>query len=288
MHTHDGIDWTSRLVAMRRTDEIEAEVNSWLADRLVDDLPDGATVIDVGSGSGGMSAAFAAALAVRGGGRVVLVDAVPELQAAASDAVAAVAGDKVELVAVLADAADPTLADQVPAGDLVWASRVVHHLPDERQGVAGLVRLLNPGGSLALAEGGLSTRCLPWDVGVGEPGLQDRIAAAQTSWFAEMRAGIEGVVRMPFGWNRALAEAGLTDVSAFSYLVDLPAPASPAVRESVADWLAWMARVGEDRLSESDLDALARLMDPNDPDWVGGRDDVFVLSANTIHHGRLA
>lgn len=273
---------------MRRTDEVEAEVNCWVADRLVDELPDGATVIDVGSGSGGMSAAFAAALAVRGGGRVVLVDAVPELQAAASEAVAAVAGDKVELVAVLADAADPALADHVPAGDLVWASRVVHHLPDERQGVAGLVRLLNPGGRLALAEGGLTTRCLPWDIGLGEPGLQDRLVAAQTAWFADMRAGIEGVVRMPFGWNRALAEAGLTDVGAFSYLVDLPAPASPAVRESVADWLAWMARVGEDRLSASDLDALARLMDRDGPDWVGGRDDVFVLSANTIHRGRAA
>lgn len=273
---------------MRRTDEIEAEVDSWVADRLVDELPDGATVIDVGSGSGGMSAAFAAALAVRGGGRVVLVDAVPELQAAAAEAVSAVAGDKVELVTVLADAADPTLADQVPAGDLVWASRVVHHLPDERQGVAGLVRLLNSGGRLALAEGGLSTRCLPWDIGLGEPGLQDRLAAAQTAWFAEMRAGIEGAVRMPYGWNRALTEAGLTDVGAFSYLVDLPAPASRAVRESVGDWLAWMWRVGEERLSESDRDALVRLMDRDGPDWVGHRDDVFVLSANTIHHGRAA
>lgn len=273
---------------MRRTDEVEAEVNSWVADRLVDQLPEGATVIDVGSGSGGMSAAFAAALAVRGGGRIVLVDAVPELQAAASEAVAAVAGDKVEVVAVLADAADPALADQVPAGDLVWASRVLHHLPDERQGVAGLVRLLNPGGGLALAEGGLMTRCLPWDIGLGEPGLQDRLAAAQLAWFAEMRAGIEGAVRMPFGWNRALTEAGLTDVAAFSYLVDLPAPASPAVRESVAHWLAWMSKVGEERLSESDRDALARLMDPDDAEWVGHRDDVFILSANTIHHGRAA
>jgi len=271
---------------MRRNDAIEAEVNSWVADRLVDSLADGATVVDVGSGSGGMSAAFATALSVRGGGRLVLVDAVPEVLAAARSAVAEVVGDKIDVVPVLADAADPGLADLVPAADLVWASRVVHHLPDERRGVEALVRMLAPGGWLALAEGGLSTRCLPWDVGVGEPGLQDRLAAAQTAWFARMRAGIEGVVRMPYGWNRALADAGLADVGSFSYLLDLPAPAPRPVRDSVADWLGWMAHVGEDVLSASDLDALRRLRDPDGADYVARRDDVFLLSATTVHQGR--
>ncbi|CRK61901.1 hypothetical protein [Alloactinosynnema sp. L-07] len=282
-HTHDGIDWTSRLAPMRRADAVEAEVNSWVADRLVDPLPDGATIIDVGSGSGGMSAAFATALSVRGGGRIVLVDAVPELLSAARSAVGDAVGDNVEVVAVLADAASPGLSDLVPAADLVWASRVLHHLPDERLGVSGLVRMLRPGGWLALAEGGLSTRCLPWDVGVGEPGLQDRLVAAQTAWYAGMRAGIEGSVRMPYGWNLALTEAGLLEVGAFSFLLDLPAPASEAVRSSVADWLAWMAR-GE--LSELDREAVSRLLDPVGSDFVGLRDDVFLLSATTVHLGR--
>ncbi|MGQ0841443.1 methyltransferase [Actinokineospora sp.] len=285
-HTHDGIDWTTRLAPMRRADEIEAEVNSWVADRLVDLLPPGATVVDVGSGSGGMAAALTAALAARGGGRIVLVDAVPELQAAAAERCAAVTGNKVEVLAVLADAADEALAEQVPTADLVWASAVVHHLPDERRGVAGLIRLLRAGGWFALAEGGLNTKCLPWDLGVGEPGLQERLIAAGREWFADMRAGMDGVVRMPVGWNRALAEAGLVDVSAFSYLVDLPAPASETVRLSVADWLGWMSNVDGDRLSESDRAAVARLLDPNGPDWVVARDDVFVLSAATVHLGR--
>lgn len=285
-HTHDGIDWTARLTAMRRVDGIEAEVNSWVADRLVAPLPADATVVDVGSGSGGMAAAFAAALAARGGGRVVLVDAVPELQAAAVEAASSVAGEKVEVVAVHADAADDGLVDLVPPGDLVWASRVLHHLPDERRGLERLVRLLRPGGVLALVEGGLGTRCLPWDLGVGEPGLQDRLMAARAEWFTDMRAGIEGAVRMPVGWNRALAEAGLRDVGAFSFLVDLPAPAAEPVRLAVADWLTWMSHVGADRLTEPDRDAVARLLDPDGPDWVGARDDVFVLGASTVHLGR--
>ncbi|WP_091457068.1 class I SAM-dependent methyltransferase [Actinokineospora iranica] len=287
-HTHDGIDWTTRLAPMRRTDAIEAEVNGWVADRLVEPLPPGATVVDVGSGSGGMAAALTAAIAARSGGRIVLVDAVPELQAVAAEQVAAVAGDRVEVVTVLADAAADGLADLVPAADLVWASRVVHHLPDERRGVAGLARLLRPGGVLALGEGGLSTRCLPWDVGVGEPGLQDRLIAARGEWFAEMRAGIEGAVRTPVGWNRVLGEAGLVDITSFSYLVDLPAPASEQVRLSVADWLGMYARVCAERLSESDQAALARLLDPTGPDWVAARDDVFVLGASTVHLGRAA
>jgi SAM-dependent methyltransferase len=271
---------------MRRTDQIEAEVNSWVADRLVDPLPEGATVVDVGSGSGGMSAALATALSVRGGGRIVLVDATPELQEAARAAVAEVAGDIVEIVTVLADAADPGLADKIPGADLVWASRVLHHLPDERFGIANLARMLRPGGWLALAEGGLSARCLPWDVGVGEPGLQDRIIAAHTAWFADMRTAIDGAVRMPYGWNRALAEAGLTEVGAFSYLIDLPAPAAQPVRDSVADWLTWLSHVADDVLSTADCEAIARLVDPSDPHYVANRDDVFVLSANTVHHAR--
>ncbi|WP_436494160.1 class I SAM-dependent methyltransferase [Actinokineospora sp. HUAS TT18] len=271
---------------MRRTDLIEAEVNSWVADRLVDALPDGATIVDVGSGSGGMSAAFATALSVRGGGRIVLVDAVPELQEAARSAVVEAVGDKVELVTVLADAADPELASLVPAADLIWASRVMHHLPDERAGVEALTRMLAPGGWLALAEGGLTTRCLPWDVGVGEPGLQDRLVTAQLAWYAAMRGGIEGAVRMPYGWNRLLSELGLSEVNSFSYLLDIPAPAPQPVRESVADWLGWMAHAGEGRVSAADAEALVRLCDPTGPDYVGARDDVFLLSATTVHLGR--
>ncbi|GGS44448.1 MULTISPECIES: class I SAM-dependent methyltransferase [Actinokineospora] len=284
-HTHDRIDWTERIAEMRRTDALEAEVNGLVAHRLVDPLPPGATVVDVGSGSGGMAAAFAAALAVRGGGRIVLVDAVPELQAAAIDAVRAAAGDRIEIVPVEFDAADDGLAAAVPAGDLVWASRVVHHLPDERAGVARLAGIVRPGGTLALVEGGLTKRCLPWDLGVGEPGLEDRLHAARAEWFTRMRAGMEGVVRTGVGWNRLLADAGLSDVRAFSYLVDLPAPGAEPVRRFVADWLAWLSGVGEEWLSESDRETVARLLDENGPDWVGARDDVFVLAASTVHLG---
>lgn len=284
-HTHDGIDWPARLAALRRADELDAPALGAVAERLVGLAGDAATVVDVGPGAGGMSAALASALAERGGGRVVLVDAVPELLAA-SEAAVRDATSKVEVVTLRVDAASPDLRKQVSDVDVVWASRVVHHLPDQVQGIEGLAGLLAPGGWLALCEGGLGTRCLPWDLGIGEPGLGDRLATVHNEWFADMRAGMPGVVRMPVGWTRALADAGLDGVSSFSYLTDRPAPADDLVRQSVVDWLAWCAGVAAERLGRGDQDAIVRLLDPEDPAYVGARDDVFVLSASTVHLGR--
>ncbi len=290
-HTHDGIDWTERLVALRRADEVNAGFNRPVAERLIDSLTPGGSppvVVDVGSGAGGMSVAFATVLAARGGGRVVLADAVEELLSAAVELTRCVAGDAVGVDGVRVDAADDGLPGKLPAADLVWASRVVHHLPDQQKAIDRLAHVVAPGGWLALSEGGLSTRCLPWDLGIGEPGLVDRLIAMRDTWFARMRAEMSGSVRLPVGWTSALGAAGLVDTHSFSFLIDLPAPGSELVRQSVVDWLTWMAGVGEDEMTESDRQVVQRLLDPEDDAYVGARDDVFVLGASTVHLGRRA
>lgn len=236
-----------------------------------------------------MSVAFAEVLAARGGGRVVLSDAVGELLDAAAARVREVAaGTSVVVDAVQVDASSERLADLLPPADLVWASRVVHHLPDQQRAIDGLAQVLAPGGWLALGEGGLATKCLPWDLGIGEPGLGSRLTAARDRWFVGMRAGMAGVRSLPVGWNKALEAAGLTRVSSFSYVIDHPAPASEAVRQSVVDWLAWIFRVGEDHLSETDRETVTRLLDPADEAYVGARDDVFILGALTVYFGQKA
>jgi SAM-dependent methyltransferase len=221
------------------------------------------------------------------GGALVLVDMVPELLAAAEEVVAAAAGvgGAVRVSTRLADIADPDQFGGLPEADLVWASNVTHHLPDQRAAIATLVRRLARGGCLALSEGGLSMRCLPWDVGVGEPGLQDRLVAAHGTWFHRMRTEMPGAVRMPIGWNQALSEAGLTGVTAFSYLVDVPAPLSDAGRAAVVNWLAWMTHATVDLLDPADTATLHRLLDSADPAYVGRRDDVFMLKASTVYLG---
>jgi hypothetical protein len=77
----------------------------------------------------------------------------------------------------------------------------------------------------------------------------------------------------------------LTGVTAFSYLVDVPAPLTDAGRAAVVSWLAWMTRVTSDLLSPDDLATLGRLLDPDDAAYVGRRDDVFLLKASTVHLG---
>jgi SAM-dependent methyltransferase len=288
-HTHDDTDWASRLADLQRGDSIRAEAHRDIADRLMGMLQPGPTVLDIGSGAGGMAAQLALALRARGGGRLVLVDAVPELLSAAGEHVrAALAGTgaPVEVDTLLADATSESLADQVPAADLVWASAVVHHLRDQQEGVNRLARLLAPGGWLALDEGGLGTQCLPWDLGVGRPGLTDRVMAARKAWFAKMRADIPDSVRLTVGWTRALADAGLADVTSFSYLVDHPAPVSGQVRAAVVEWLEFQVHVSTDWLDEDDQIALARLLDATDSAYVGIRDDLFYLASGTVNLGR--
>ena len=318
-HTHHDHDWASKLTYMRLGDRVRAGVQQVVAERLVGMVGDRATVVDVGSGTGGMAAQFALALQARGGGTVVLVDAVPELLDAAADHVRSRLGANaasaeygpsspsdlstpvvrhhtlphhgaldgiVEVVTILGDATGDSVRDQVPDADLVWASFVVHHLRDQQVGIQSLTEMLRPGGLLALVEGGLGTQCLPWDLGVGAPGLVDRVAAARKHWFAEMRAGIPGTTRLPVGWTTALTRAGLIDVTSFSYLVDLPAPVSDDVRAFVVGWFDHIASASVDRLDEDDRRAVARLLDPNDDVYVGRRDDLFYLASDTVNLGR--
>lgn len=237
--------------------------------------------MDVGCGGGGMASALAAALG--DGGLVVAADAAPEILAEAGRRLAD-APALVELVlADLGEGVEPLRA-HAPA-DVVWACASLHHVGDQQAAVTALAGLLGPGGRLALAEGGLSPRWLPWDLGVGEPGLEVRLEAAQDRWFARMRAGLPGSVPMPYGWTEALRRAGLTGVTSRSTLLERPVPlAAEDVDRVVAklthriDWLR-----PTDLLDDADLAAWDRLLDPADPAHLGRREDLRSLEARTVH-----
>jgi SAM-dependent methyltransferase len=286
-HHHHDIDWADRLAQLRMADRLDAGALAPVARRLLGDLPSRPVVVDVGSGAGGMSVLFARELAGGGGGTVVLVDATPELLGEARRAVADVAGETVEVVGVPGDLADPQLAERVPRADLVWASGVVHHVGDQQAALRTLAGLLRPRGVLAIGEGGLELHCLPWDLGVGRPGLEHRLSAARAEWFAGMRAGLPGSVAMPYGWPRALREAGLDDVESFGALIDHPMPGSDLLREYVLHRVGWLAEWVGERLDPDDRATVAALTDPDGPDFLGHRDDLFLFGAKQIHCGRL-
>ncbi|MGP4019155.1 class I SAM-dependent methyltransferase [Saccharopolyspora sp. 5N708] len=281
-HSHDNIDWDAHLQRLRDADELNAPEIAQLVATLL--RPTDRTVIEIGAGAGGTAAAFAAALA-ESGGAVTVVDGAPQLLAAAR-AQAEEVSDRVGVRAVQADAAADSLIEAVgQQADLVIAAFVVHHLPDQLAGLRRLVRLVRPGGRLAIVEFGLQTKVLPTDVGVGEPGLEARLIAAREDWFQQMRSEMTGSVRLPMGWTKALSAAGLVEARSWSYLVDRPAPVDGPGREAVLRRLHLLRRNAEDRISPADLAALEELLDESSEHYAGNRDDVYYLTANTVHIG---
>lgn len=279
----DDVEWASMAGRLRRADDVEADLNARIAGWLVSGTE--RRIADLGCGAGGMTAALAAAATA--GTRVLAIDGETALLAEAARRVAAtreeVGGADVETRQADLATSIPMTADST---DLIWASAVVHHLPDQQAAVGELAARLAPGGRLALAEGGLRPRSLPWDLGIGEVGLELRLDLEQDRWFAAMRRDIPGSVPMPYGWPVALRQAGLVDVTSRSFLLDLPAPLpDPAAEMLVAGWRGFLDR-DLPELAAADRDTLRRLTDPGDPLYAAVQAQLYLLTVRTVHVGR--
>jgi hypothetical protein len=114
-----------------------------------------------------------------------------------------------------------------------------------------------------------------------------RLDLAQDRWFAGMRASLPGSVRMPYGWTEALRRAGLVDVTTQSTTLESRVPLGVQEVERVVEGLTH--RVDRLRpsglLDRDDLAAWDTLLDPDSPDWLGRRTDLFRLSARSVHVG---
>jgi SAM-dependent methyltransferase len=298
------IDWAGQAEHLRNSATAEADWNEMVASGLV--RPTDRLAVDVGCGGGGMAKALAAALPA--GGSVVAIDADPEvLQEARIHT-----GDAVRCeLASMDDGPEPLRQAIGAPADLIWASASVHHAADQQAAVDALASLLAPGGRLALAEGGLPARSLPWDLGIGEPGLELRLDLAQDRWFAAMRTALPGSVDMPYGWTDALQRAGLTEVTTRSVLTEKPVPLSDEHREEVITQLQHRVERltpgtpgghghghghgnghGHDEglpvelaLPAEDLAVWRELLDPDSPQYLGRRTDLAALSVRSIHVG---
>ncbi|MET7271788.1 methyltransferase [Streptomyces flaveolus] len=276
-HDHD-IDWA----AMAPLLEAQAELFTPLYRRamawLAREVTGPGLIADVGSGPGVVSCLFADAFP---GARVVAVDgAGPLLDRARDRASRLGVADRFgtltgELPGVLGELDYPA--------DLLWASQSLHHLGDQRAALAALAGHLAPGGTLAILEGGLPARFLPRDIGIGRPGLQARLHAAEEDAFAEMRASLPGSVAEAEDWPALLTAAGLKHTGTRSFLLDLPAPASDEARAYVAASLSRVRERFGEGLDAEDRATLDRLLDLEDAASVHRRPDVFVLLAHTVY-----
>jgi SAM-dependent methyltransferase len=275
--------WLTNLETSARFDAPwVADAVAWLVEAL--DRTDGPRpprVLDVGCGAGGAACAFAGALEP---GVVVGFDRDPRLLAIARRRAADVGfARRVGWSCAAVDA----LPVEPGSADVVWASGVVHHLPDQQAAIGTLAALLRPGGRLALVEGGLPLRCLPFDVGVGRVGLEARLDEARGRWFADMRAELRGPP-LPYGWSEALRRAGLVDVRARSFLAELRPPLDDFGHQVAERHLRSALTELDDRLAPDDRDTIARLLDPDDAAYIGRRDDLMVTAVHTLNVGTAA
>ncbi|WP_030612742.1 class I SAM-dependent methyltransferase [Streptomyces sclerotialus] len=284
------VDWDELAPVLERQAEIATPMYEQAADwlrTLLGGAEEHATgeapvrrIWDVGSGPGVLTCLLARAFP---GAEAVAVDPAPALLARVRDRAARLGlADRVRTH----EAELPGGLEGLGAADLVWTSKVLHHVGDQQAAVALLAGRLRPGGVLAVAEGGLPDRMLPRDIGIGRPGLQARMDAAQEEWFAEMRAALPGHRGTVEDWPAMLAAAGLRDTAARTFLLDLPAPLTGAARDHVAARLSRAADMYGDLLDASDRAVLARLTDPEDEAGIAHRPDAFLLSAQTVHAGR--
>jgi ubiquinone/menaquinone biosynthesis C-methylase UbiE len=173
------------------------------------------------------------------------------------------------------------------AFDLVWSSRTVHHVGDQLAGVCELARVVGEGGKLALREGSIRTRFLPDDIGLGEPGLEDRLNVAYHRWFTSNVRGGEGSVRYPFGWTQMLRDAGLHEVTARTFVLEALAPFSEAQISYMGRQLRRWIESDERRavLEPGDAQVLEALTDGKSEHFVFKRNDLHLQELVTVYVG---
>ncbi|MGH3863164.1 class I SAM-dependent methyltransferase [Actinokineospora sp.] len=275
------MDWA----AMADLLELEGETHSPYVRQALDELRDlrPRRILDIGSGPGVAACRMAE---VFPDAEVVAVDGSPELLERAEKRAARLGVSLQTMVAAF-----PEGLDDLGPADLVWSGQVVHHVGDQQDALNRLAGLLEPGGVLAVVEGELPARFLPRDLGFGTPGLQARLDATREDRFARMRAELPGSVRVVEDWPAMVRAAGLTDVRAKTFLVDHPAPLAEGPRASVARYLRHRHTTPDGLLDglldADDLATLDRLLDPTDPAGVANRQDLFLLTAKTVHFGTL-
>jgi SAM-dependent methyltransferase len=231
--------------------------------------------LDLGSGAGVGTATLAEAWP---GARVVAVDGTPELlEAVRARARRRGVGHRVETVL-----ADP--AAGVPATDpvdVVWASMVLHHLPQASRVLDDLAARSRPGGCIALSEFGTAGAARRRRAGpLGPVGALARAAAEGLHDELPHDHDDDG------DWVEQLQAARFESVDSRSCPIERPAPLGPGDRHWLASNLDRTRRLVGERLDPADRAALDELLDPGRSGGLARRDDLSIAASRTIYVGR--
>lgn len=213
-HDNDDLDWDVMGPMLEQEAEVSRpqyeEAARWIAG--LPTAPQVRRVLDIGSGPGVISCLLAEVFPEA---EVVAVDATPALlERTRARAEKLGLGDRVRT----RHADIPDDLEGLGEADLIWVGNALHHMGDQRAVLAGFAALLRPGGTVALAEGGLQPRRLPRDIGMGRPGLEARLEAINAERFENMRAALPGAKRETEDWSALIAAVGLEPQGTRSFL----------------------------------------------------------------------
>ncbi|MGH8792767.1 MAG: class I SAM-dependent methyltransferase [Stackebrandtia sp.] len=271
----DGFDWAEEALDLTKAAQSDAEFYALIAGELT---REGHRIaVDFGCGGGGMAVALRDSYRADGhDAQVVGLDAHPEVFEATQR-------DNPDIRFAKASFEDsPEQIREACGGapDLIWARGAIHHADDEQEAIHVLAGALAPGGVLALNEGGTSVAHMPRHVGLGKPGLHFRLYAAMNASAEEKMADLNP---MPYGWLTGMRKAGLENAFTRNVLYDKPAPLAGADMDHVLGKLEKQVGWAEEFLADEDLAAWKRLLDSDNDAWLGHRDDLFYLAANSVH-----
>jgi ubiquinone/menaquinone biosynthesis C-methylase UbiE len=209
------------------------------------EIAPGASVVDVGCGSGGFVPLLADA--VGAGGSLTAID----IEADNLAVLEARHEGPADLHTICASALDLPLADA--SRDLAWCANVTTYLGDREleKMLAELVRVVRAGGRVAIKEADASLFRIGW---LPQASLRRLFAQA-----APRTPLVAGLLRAP-DLDRWLRRAGLVDVRRRSFVVERHAPFSATARRHLTGILTYFADLV--RASEDPDPEWAALLDP--------------------------
>lgn len=234
-------------------------------------LKPGMVVVDAGCGTGGTMNLFAEVIAAPG--RVIGLDL------AQMHVIAARAGAIEDALVVQADLTKPPLAPGTV--DLVWSMNTINHLRDPDAAATTLAKLLRPQGAIALAQSSfLADMYFAWDARLEKVVREAVYRYYRDRYGVDERelTGIRALVGL-------LRRAGITGVSAHTYVIERISPLDPAAEAYISEVLflgTWTRERIAPYLSAEDMSEVARLCDPTSAEYALRRPDFHFLQTITV------
>jgi SAM-dependent methyltransferase len=179
----------------------------------------------------------------------------------------------------------PAGLDALGRADAIWASMVLHHVGDERDGLRRIRALLEPGGLLALVERAGLARVLPDGADLGRPGLWERLDGAWAAWFARMRSGLPGAT-VSTDYPSMLEDAGFDVETEELLTVSVDPPLGTDARRFAHKALTSAKAQLEAFADPADLAALDPLIDEHGDASILRRSDARIRASRHLYVAR--